>query len=142
MVSSLSPNLRLLWPKLKNYRPESNSLSRCLVSKTGPETCDMKKRLADFIMLNPSQLRYEDKLKELLLDSPKPDPLLDNIELEIARITQNIDNKDIKLMNIVKEYPDTDGGVAAMVELADLLIKKVSRTDKPGEKDVYSKQGR
>ena len=99
-----------------------------------------EKRLADFIMLNPSQLRYEDKLKELLLDSPKPDPLLDNIELEIARITQNIDNKDIKLMNIVKEYPDTDGGVAAMVELADLLIKKVSRTDKPGEKDVYSKQ--
>ncbi len=99
-----------------------------------------EKRLADFIMLNPSQLGYEDKLKELLLDSPKPDPLIDNIELELARITQNIDEKDIKLMNIVKEYPETDGGIAAMVELSDLLTKKISRTDKPGEKEIYSKQ--
>ena len=99
-----------------------------------------EKRLAEFIMFNPSQLGYEDKLKELLLDSPKPDPLIDNIELELARITQNIDEKDVKLMNIVKTYPDTDAGIAAMVELADLLTKKSSRTDKPGEKEAYDKQ--
>ncbi len=94
-------------------------------------------RLARFIMLDPSQINYEDKLKELLLDSPKPDPLQDNIELEQARLTINLEQKEVALFKIAKTYPDQDGGLQAMVELADLLLNEVGRLDMPADKESY-----
>ncbi|MBN2844213.1 MAG: hypothetical protein JXM68_14090 [Sedimentisphaerales bacterium] len=94
-------------------------------------------RLAKFIMLDPSHISYEDKLKELLLDSPRPDPLQDNIELELASLMVNLDQKEVELFRIARQYPEQDGGCMAMLRLADLLINEMARLDPPAEKQTY-----
>ena len=97
-------------------------------------------RLAELIMLDPSQIYYEDRLKELLLDSPKPDPLQDNIQLELAKMTIGVDQKEIALYNIVKEFPERDGGLLARIALADLLVNEIGRMEMPIDKENYIKR--
>ncbi|MCK4629123.1 MAG: hypothetical protein KAT56_08970, partial [Sedimentisphaerales bacterium] len=80
-------------------------------------------RLAKFIGRDACQLNYEDKLKELTLNSPKPDPLGDNIELAQAMTEKDPDDKKARLTDIIKRYPRRDAGLQAMLELARILLE-------------------
>jgi len=80
-------------------------------------------RLAKFVGLDACQLNYENKLKELMLNAPKPDPLEDNIELAQAIIEKDPDDKRARLTDIIKRYPQRDAGLQAMLELARILME-------------------
>ncbi|MCK5269921.1 MAG: hypothetical protein KAJ46_04015 [Sedimentisphaerales bacterium] len=80
-------------------------------------------RLAKFVGLDACQFNYEDKLKELMLNAPKPDPLVDNIELAQAMVEKDPDDKRARLTDIIKRYPQRDAGLQAMLELARILLE-------------------
>jgi len=80
-------------------------------------------RLAKFVALDACQFNYEDKLKELMLNAPKPDPLVDNIELAQAMVEKDPDDKRARLTDIIKRYPQRDAGLQAMLELARILLE-------------------
>ncbi|MCK5271378.1 MAG: hypothetical protein KAJ52_02330 [Sedimentisphaerales bacterium] len=80
-------------------------------------------RLAKFVGLDACQFNYEDKLKELMLNAPKPDPLVDNVELAQAMVEKDPDDKRARLTDIIKRYPRRDAGLQAMLELARILLE-------------------
>jgi hypothetical protein len=98
-----------------------------LILLIGPENRTSRQlndiRLTKFVGLDACQFNYEDKLKELMLNAPKPDPLVDNIELAQAMAEKNPDDKRARLTDIVKRYPQRDAGLQAMLELARILLE-------------------
>lgn len=80
-------------------------------------------RLSKFVGLDTCQFNYEDKLKELMLNAPKPDPLVDNIELAQAMVEKDPNDKRARLTDIIKRYPQRDAGLQAMLELARILLE-------------------
>jgi hypothetical protein len=95
-----------------------------------------EQRLAEFVSLNPHQLNYPDRLQELMSKSPQPDPLIDNIELAQAMLIKNTDDRITKLSDLTERYPDRDGGVEAMLELAQILLEKYHRSEYQGDREV------
>jgi hypothetical protein len=83
-----------------------------------------EERLAEFVSLDPHQLNYQDRLKELMLNSPKPDPLQDNIELAQALLIKDPSEKATQLSMIMQQYTGRDGASGATLALAQLLSKK------------------
>jgi len=83
-----------------------------------------EERLAEFAGLDPHQLNYQDRLKELMLNSPKPDPLQDNIELAQALLIKEPFEKATRLAAISQQYAGRDGALGATLALAQLLSKK------------------
>ena len=68
-----------------------------------------EQRLAIFVGLDEHQLNYDQKLKELILNSPQPDPLIDNIELALAQLETDSDQKILRLTELVEHYQGRDG---------------------------------
>ncbi len=66
-------------------------------------------RLAAFIGLDPHRLEYEEKLLELLNNSPNPDPLRDNIEFALAQLKTKEEDRIARFKEIIREFPDSDG---------------------------------
>ena len=80
-----------------------------------------RQRLVEFAGLDKLNLNYEARLKELLLDSPQPDPLIDNIELAQVMLAKDTEEKIDQLEDLAQRYEDRDGGVEAMLELAQIF---------------------
>lgn len=78
-------------------------------------------RLAEFVALDPHQPNYTDRLKELMLNSPQPDPLQDNIELARVKLIKKTNEKITYLKELISQYPNSDGSLEAMLEVAILL---------------------
>ncbi len=94
------------------------------------------KRLAQFVRLDLRQPDYEKNLQQLLQNSPQPDPLIDNIELaQVAQITDP-EKKITLLTDLTRRYPDRDGGVQAMLELAQTLLEKRNRSEHQGDREL------
>jgi len=85
-------------------------------------------RLQKFVSLDPYQQNYEDRLKELMLNAPQPDPLRDNIELRLALLEKDQNNKITRLTELIRQYPDRDGGLSAMLELAGILLEESKKS--------------
>ena len=98
-------------------------------------------RLADLVGLDPHQLDYGDRLQELLLNAPKSDPLIDNIELAQALLVNDADVRQGRLVDLAQRYHDCDAGVEAMFELAQLLIEKYRRSEHQGDRDSLRTAG-
>jgi len=92
-----------------------------------------ERRLAEFVRLDRHQLGYEDKLNELMLKSPKPDPLQDNIELAQANLIDDPAEKIIRLADLADRYPDRDGGMEATIQLAHLLTDRRTAENQPAD---------
>lgn len=86
-----------------------------------------EERLAEFVALDSHQLNYDQKLKELTLNSPQPDPLIDNIELAMALLERDPDQRVLRLTDLTRRYADTDGGVEAMLKLSLELLDQRNR---------------
>lgn len=96
-------------------------------NRTGHVSHD--KRLTQFIALDPHQYLYEENLKELKETSTPPDPLMDNIELAQAMLLTNRIERRSRLADLAERYPDQDGGIEAMLELAKLLLDDRQRSE-------------
>lgn len=81
-------------------------------------------RLAEFVSLDRHRLNYEERLKTLRLNSPQPDPLVDNIELASALLETDTGGKIALLRELAGRYPNRDGGMEAMLELAVILLEQ------------------
>ncbi len=99
-------------------------------------------RLADFIALDPHQLDYETKLKALKLDAPHPDPLIDNIELAEIMLLKDPEQKGLELRNLIRKYPEQDGGNQARIELAKVYLEKYNRSDNETDRETLLQRGR
>jgi len=98
-------------------------------NRSGHEQHD--RRLATFIGLDARQLNYEHQLKILLNDSPKPDPLIDNIELAYARLERDPKIKLRRLQELAEQYPYLDGGIQARLECVLAILER--RETEPAE---------
>ncbi len=101
-----------------------------------------EKRLAKFMSLDPHQLNYEQDLQELKINSPQPDPLLDNIEMAQTLLVKDIDERIFRLSDITKKHDGKDGGIHAMLELALLFLSERERTDSFADKQEQLTQAR
>ncbi|MBN1844770.1 MAG: hypothetical protein JW810_03740 [Sedimentisphaerales bacterium] len=100
-----------------------------------------ERRLAEFVRLDPQQLDYETRLKALTLDAPQPDPLIDNIELAQAMLIAEIDSRRDALTQIVRRYPERDGGIQAMLQLAQVLLEKYNQSDHDSDRHLLRTRG-
>ena len=82
-----------------------------------------KSRLAQFIRLNPYQQEYAQRLDNLLEKTPENDPLRDNLLLAGILLEANGPIRARQLLELNKEYPETDGGTEALFKLGMLNIK-------------------
>ena len=80
-------------------------------------------RLAAFVALDPHSPEYEQELDALLARTGPDDGLRDNIELEQAKLIADDQGRGDRLIELNKQYQDTDGGRAALYELTRLKIR-------------------
>jgi len=99
-------------------------------------------RLAKFVGLDPYQLNYESKLKELMIKTPQGDPLQDDIELTLVMLTKDLDQRITQLTELARQYPDRNGGIEAMLELAAALMDQRNRSEHQGDKQLLLEQSR
>lgn len=95
-----------------------------------------EERLAAFAALNPYQLSYEEQLKALQFSATQPDPLLDNIELALALLLPDPQQKIQRLTDLITLYPQSDGAIEARLELALALLDQKNRSEYPGDRQV------
>ncbi|MBN1764983.1 MAG: hypothetical protein JW860_06970 [Sedimentisphaerales bacterium] len=95
-----------------------------------------EERLAAFVGLDPYQLIYKDRLKDLMFESPQPDPLQDNIELTLAMLLDNPEEKETQLVALIEQFPGRDATVEAMLELARLRLEKAKNMESNEERET------
>jgi hypothetical protein len=86
-------------------------------------------RLAELVSLDPQQLSYEHRLKKLQLDSPQPDPLIDNIALAHALLEEKVEQRIRLLREIAEQYPQRDGGIEARLEMVLAILQNPNRPE-------------
>jgi len=99
---------------------------------------DSKLHLAKFVMLNPYGMDYLTELNQLLAQSKKKSGLRDNILLAKVALIEDDREKAEQLVNIAKEFSDSDGCQLALYELGVLsihLAKNPACSD--DEKKIY-----
>lgn len=101
-----------------------------------------EQRLAEFIGLDTRQLDYEQRLKALSMNSPQPDPLIDNIELAQILLIADRDERILRLTDLAKRFEDHDGGIEAMLELALMFLAERERTDNFSDQQELLAQSR
>lgn len=95
-----------------------------------------EERLTAFAALNPYQLNYEEQLKALQFSAAQPDPLLDNIELALALLLPDPQQKIQRLTDLITLYPQSDGAIEARLELALALLDQKNRSEYPGDRQI------
>lgn len=101
-----------------------------------------EKRLAKFVGLDPRQLNYEQRLKDLILNSPQPDPLMDNVELAQILLVKDADVQILRLTDLAKRFEGQDGGVEAMLELAQMFLVERELAESFADKQELLTQSR
>lgn len=101
-----------------------------------------EQRLAEFVGLDKRQINYEKRLSELLINAPQPDPLTDNIKLAQARLIQEPQAKMTQLADLAGQYPDRDGGIEAMLELAKIKLKLAAQGERKETRDIIFTESR
>jgi hypothetical protein len=128
-----------------------NALSRrigilmALIAKENrPGDSIHEKRLAEFLSLDPYQLVYKTRLKALKFDAPKPDPLIDNIELAETMLIEDPERKGLELRKLIRneKYSERDGWYQARIELAKLYLEKYNRSNNETDRETLLQKGR
>jgi hypothetical protein len=80
-------------------------------------------------MLNTHSLDYQQQIYALLRQTDEKDPLRDNILLAEARLIIDEQVRILKLTELHKLYPKTDGGMQALYELCFIDFTKWRQQD-------------
>ena len=81
-----------------------------------------RRRMSQFVMLNPCRRDYPDQIDDLLSKSADDDPLLDNLLLARAMAISDPAKRAEALTALHQEHPKTDGGIRAQYELGVLRV--------------------
>ena len=99
-------------------------------------------RLARFVMLDDHKIDYPEQVEQLLRETAKDDPLMDNILLARAMMDNEIEIRAAKLIEITKDYAATDAGIQARYELGVLNVQLWKDAKDQEIKDKYLKNAR
>ena len=108
--------------KLTELQGRISELRSLISSKNRTDKSDTRKRLAEFVMLNPRDQDYSLHLDGLLQRMDESDPLRDNVLLAKTNLVADEQLRAEKLTQLHKDFQDTDGGMQALYELARLKI--------------------
>jgi len=110
--------------KLRDLEVRIRKLQSLISKENQGDDDDSKKRLAEFLMLNPHDERtYAVRLDGLLEKMPEEDGLRDNILLEKALLVDDIQRRLQLLEALKKQYPQRDAGIQAWYEWGMAKIK-------------------
>ena len=99
-------------------------------------------RLARFIMLDDHKIDYPERIEQLLTEMDKDDLLMDNVLLSKAMLAQEVETKAAKLIEITKDYPNTDGGMQARFELGLVNVRLWKDAKDQAQKDEHLKNAK
>jgi hypothetical protein len=91
-------------------------------NRTGGEKAD--EHLARFVVLNPHSLDYETQLDALASQLGPNEGLRDNLLLAKANLIPDDLHRAERLSQLNGQYPNTDGGMQALYELARLRMRQ------------------
>lgn len=81
-----------------------------------------RRRLAQFVMLNPCRRDFPDQVEDLLSKIAEDDPLRDNLLLARAMLISDPAKRAEALSSLHQEQGKTDGGIRAQYELGVLKV--------------------
>ena len=103
--------------KLQDLRVRFRKLQSLISEENKGDEEESKKRLAEFLMLNPyDRHSYAVSLDGLLQKMSLDDGLRDNILLEKAMLTDDIQRRSQLLEELAGKYPQRDAGIRAQYE--------------------------
>ncbi|MBN1125196.1 MAG: hypothetical protein JXA82_09315 [Sedimentisphaerales bacterium] len=85
---------------------------------------DSKRRLSQFIILNPYRPDYADRLEELLTATGPNDPLRDNLLLAKYSLITDLQLRSDKLRELIEQFPRSDAAVQGLYDLGLLEINR------------------
>ena len=116
--------------KVVELQRKLNQLRSLISSENRDGNTEREKCLAEFIMLNPHSLRFDEQLHELLSKMKDDDPLRDNVLLAQVKLIADDYLRAEKLAKLHKKFQNTDGGTYALYELGLLKIDMWRKQDK------------
>jgi hypothetical protein len=126
LLSAFTPPARTVMTpvKLRELQRRIYELQTLLDKKnrTGGDRAD--EHLARFVKLNPHSLDYESQLDALLAQLSPDEGLRDNLLLAKANLIPDDLHRAERLSQLNGEYPNTDGGMQALHELARLRLRQ------------------
>ena len=130
--------------KLQELQRKLSQLHSLISEENKTEKPASERRLAEFVMLNPHDSDYPDKLKQLLSAMSKNDPLRDNILLAQIKIIPDELLQAEKLNQLHDQFRNTDGGIEALYELGLLKIRfwRQQNQERTEQKKNYLAQAR
>jgi hypothetical protein len=123
--------------KLDQLLMDLNILQNLISAENISDTRASTERLATFIMLDAHSLTYASSLDKLLEQTKENDPLRDNILLAKIQLITDENLRVEKLSQLHKQFPNTDGGIQALYELA---LLKINLWHKQNEANIKQKQ--
>ncbi len=108
--------------KLIELQSKLSRLQNLISPENRTNVAASENRLAEFVMLNPHSRDYARRLEELLKQTRDNDPLRDNILLAQINLIADEELRAEKLSQLHKRFPNSDGGIQALYELALLKI--------------------
>ena len=123
--------------KVDELRRKLDQLRNLIGSENRTDEAGARKRLAEFVMLNPYSQDYSRRLDELLEQMGDNDPLRDNILLAKTKLVADEQLRSEQLNQLHQKFQSTDGGMQALYELARLKISLYQNESKAEQKKKY-----
>jgi hypothetical protein len=126
-------------PKLIEMERKLSQLQNLISPENRTSTAASEKHLAEFVILNPHSRDYARQLNELLRQTRDNDPLRDNVLLAQTNLIADEELRAEKLSQLHKKFPNSDGGIEALYELALLKISiwRQQSDSNPEQKKKY-----
>ncbi len=120
--------------KLHDLQSRFRRLQSLISKENQGDDKDSRKRLAEFLMLNPHDERsYAVGLDRLLEEMSADDGLRDNLLLAKAILVDDIHRRSQLLEELAKQYPQCDAGIQAQYEWGMTKIKLWKNPDSSEE---------
>jgi len=120
----IPPETVMTVPKLKDLQRRIELTLTLIGPQNRSDESGVKERLAQFVMLNPHSLNYQQQINALLRQTDEDDPLRDNILFAETKLINDEQVRIQKLSDLHKSYPQTDGGMQALYELCFIDFTK------------------
>jgi len=119
--------------KLEELQRRLYELRSLIGSENQTESADSRRRLAEFVMLNPHSMDYQWQLEKLLEEIDADDPLRDNILLSKIKLIADNQLRLKRLRELHERYKKRDAGMRALFEIGLLNRKLWSREDESNQ---------
>ncbi|MBN1818113.1 MAG: outer membrane protein assembly factor BamD [Sedimentisphaerales bacterium] len=110
--------------KLKRLLLKVRQLTSLIQQQQQMTAEDSKRRLSQFLILNPYRPDYADRLEELLKATAQADPLRDNLLLAQYSLITDSQLRSDKLRELIEQFPRSDAAVQALYELGLLEVNR------------------